>query len=135
LKKRGQIDPKEYANSVYELPNLEQVVAWYHAAAGYPTKATWLKAIAAGFYTSWPLLTTKAVKKHFPEAPETAKGHMLRIKSGVRSTKAQVDEPTEIQQAEAVLAELRRKHKDIYVNVKDATEMVHTDQTGRFPVT
>ncbi len=135
VKKRGQVDPKEYANSVYELPNLEQVVAWYHAAAGYPTKATWLKAIEAGFYTSWPLLTTKAVKRHFPEAPETAKGHMRRIKSGVRSTKAQVDEPAEIQQAETVLAELRKKHKDIYVNVKDATEMVHTDQTGRFPVT
>jgi hypothetical protein len=72
LKKRGQCDPNEFANSVYELPNLEQVVAWYHAAAGYPTKATWLKAIEAGFYTSWPLLTAKAVKKHFPETPETS---------------------------------------------------------------
>jgi hypothetical protein len=60
---------------------------------------------------------------------------MRWIKSGVRSTKAQVEEPTEIQQAEAVLTELRRKHKDIYVNIKEATKMVHTDQTGRFPVT
>ena len=28
----------EQIQSVYELPNLEQVVRWYHAAAGYPTK-------------------------------------------------------------------------------------------------
>ena len=40
MKKREELDPKEFVNSVYELPNLEQVVAWYHAAAGYPTKAT-----------------------------------------------------------------------------------------------
>jgi hypothetical protein len=69
-------NPHEFVNSVYELPNLEQVVAWYHAAAGYPTKATWLKAIEAGFYATWPLLTAKAVKKHFPETVETPKGHM-----------------------------------------------------------
>jgi hypothetical protein len=106
---------------VYELPNLDQVVAWYHAAAGYPTKPTWIKAIEAGFYTTWPLLTAKAVRKHFPEATQTAKGHMRRIKSGVRSTKEQVEEPLEIQKEEAALAELRKKHRDIYVKVKDAT--------------
>jgi predicted aspartyl protease len=63
----------DLVNSVYELPNTEQVVAWYHAAAGYPTKATWLKAIEAGFYATWPMLTAKAVRKHFPEHDETHK--------------------------------------------------------------
>ncbi|KAL7507849.1 hypothetical protein ACHAXN_004953 [Cyclotella atomus] len=52
----------------------------------------------------------------------------------MRPTKAQVVEPPEIQQAEAYLAELRRKHRDVYVTVKDHTEMIHTDQKGRFPV-
>ena len=66
----------EFIQNVYELPNTEQVIAWYHAAAGYPTKATWIKAIEAGNYATWPLLTTKAVKKYFPEADETSKGHM-----------------------------------------------------------
>jgi hypothetical protein len=54
MEKRGQFDPIEFVNSVYELPNLEQVIAWYHAAAGYPTKTTWIKAIEAGFYATWP---------------------------------------------------------------------------------
>ncbi|KAL7502356.1 hypothetical protein ACHAXN_001073, partial [Cyclotella atomus] len=80
------------------------------------------------------MLTSKAVRKHFPESEETTKGHMRRVKSGVRSTKAQVEEPEEIQLAEAELAELRRKHRDIYVTVKEHSEMIHTDQTGRFPV-
>ena len=109
---------------------MEQIIAWYHAAAGYPTKPTWIKAIDAGFYATWPMLTSKAVRKHFPESEETAKGHMRRVKSGVRSTKAQVEEPLEIQLAEAELAELRKKHRDIHITIIEHTEMIHTDQTG-----
>ena len=76
----------------------------------------------------------KQSESTFPESEETTKGHMRRVKSGVRSTKAQGEEPEEIQLAEAELAELRRKHRDIYVTVKEHSEMIHTDQTGRFPV-
>jgi hypothetical protein len=53
--------------SLTPIPNTKQVIAWYHAAAGYPAKATWIKAIDAGFYATWPMLTSKAVRKHFPE--------------------------------------------------------------------
>jgi hypothetical protein len=61
----------------------------------------WIKAIKPGFFATWPLLTTKAVKKHFPEHDKTPKGHMGRVKSGVRSTKAQMEESEEIRLAEA----------------------------------
>jgi hypothetical protein len=125
---------EEQLNSVYELPNTEQVIAWYHAAAGYPTKATWIKAIDAGFFATWPLLTSKAVRKHFPEAVETTKGHMRRVKSGVRSTKTQVQEHPEIEEAMIELAKLRTKHRDFYIQIKEASEFAYTDQTGRFPV-
>jgi hypothetical protein len=134
LEKREKRYPMEFVNSVYELPNQEQVVAWYHAAAGYPTKPTPTKAIEAGYFATWPLLTAKAVKKYYPETEETPKGHMRRIKSGVRSTKAQVEEHPEVQVAEAMLTELRKKHRDVYVEIKDVTELVYSDQTGRFPV-
>jgi hypothetical protein len=134
-KKQELLGPSEFVNNVYELPNTEQVIAWYHAAAGYPTKATWIKAIEARFFATWLLLTTKAVKKHFPEHDEMPKGHMRQVKSGVRSTKAQMEEPEEIRLAEAQLKDLRKKHRDIYVQIKDALEIIYTDQTGRFPVT
>jgi hypothetical protein len=74
LSKREKIDPLELVNSVYELPNQEQVVAWYHVAAGYPTKPTWLKAIEAGFYATWPLLTAKAVKSVIRRQRKPRKG-------------------------------------------------------------
>jgi hypothetical protein len=49
MTKRANNPHHEFVNSVYELPNTEQVVAWYHAVAGYPTQPTWIKAIEAGF--------------------------------------------------------------------------------------
>jgi hypothetical protein len=63
MNKQGEFDTKEFVNSVYELPNTEQVIAWYHAAAGYPAKATWIKAIDAGFYATWPIANFKSSQK------------------------------------------------------------------------
>ena len=34
-------------NHVYELPSVEPAVRYLHAAIGFPTKVTWLKAIWA----------------------------------------------------------------------------------------
>ncbi len=66
---------KRIAN-VYDLPSVNQTIKYLHAAAGYPVKDTWVKAINAGNYTTWPGLTAIAVRKHFPESDETQKGHM-----------------------------------------------------------
>ena len=48
---------------------------WYlHAASGYPTKATWLKAIKSGNFATLPRVIVKNVNKYFPESKETKKG-------------------------------------------------------------
>jgi hypothetical protein len=54
----------------------------------------------------------------------------------VRSTKVQVQQHQEITEAEAeaALAEARKKHRDVFMTIRETTEEVHTDQTGRFPV-
>jgi hypothetical protein len=44
--------PKETIASVYALPSPEKTIQYLHAAAGFPTKKTWLKAIKAGNYNS-----------------------------------------------------------------------------------
>jgi hypothetical protein len=64
--------------NVYDLPSVNQMIKYLHAAAGYPVKDTWVKAINAGNYTTWPGLTATAVHKYFPESNETQKGHMKR---------------------------------------------------------
>ena len=74
-------------NNVYELPSIEQAVRYLHAAAGHPTKHTWLKAIARGNYNSWPLINVRNVRKHFPESEETQLGHMRGARQNVHSTR------------------------------------------------
>eukprot|EP00804_Cyclotella_cryptica_P005285 CCRYP_015797-RA/>CCRYP_015797-RA protein AED:0.44 eAED:0.44 QI:0/-1/0/1/-1/1/1/0/406 len=54
-------------NSVYDLPSTEQAIKWMHAVCGYPVKSTWLKAVKAGNFIGWPLLTEKNVRKYYPE--------------------------------------------------------------------
>ena len=44
-----------------------------HAVCGYPVKSTWLKAIQAGNFIGWPLLTVANVRKYYPETTETPK--------------------------------------------------------------
>ena len=40
------------AYSAYDLPSVEALIRYFHAAAGYPVHSTWLKAISSGNYSS-----------------------------------------------------------------------------------
>ena len=78
--------PTDKINNVYELPSIERAVRYLHGAAGFPTKANWLKAIRNGTFISWPLLNIKNVNKHLPESEETQKGHMHNLHKNTRFT-------------------------------------------------
>eukprot|EP00804_Cyclotella_cryptica_P028788 CCRYP_018718-RA/>CCRYP_018718-RA protein AED:0.48 eAED:0.48 QI:0/0/0/1/0/0/2/0/152 len=64
------------ASSVYDLPSTKQAIKWLHAVCGYPVKSTWIKAIKAGNFHGWPLLTATNVLKYYPETSKTPKGHL-----------------------------------------------------------
>ena len=72
----GRPQTTEAVNNRYELPSTAKVVRYLHAAAGFPPKATWLKAIHAGNYNTWPMITVQTVNKFFSKSKETQKGHM-----------------------------------------------------------
>jgi hypothetical protein len=117
----------EAVNNVYELPSIEQSIRYLHAAAGFPTKETWLAGIRKGNYSSWPMVNTRTVGKYFPESDETQEGHMRQRREGVRSTKKR-HPPT----SDVPVVPLR-KESDVMIHVYDLKETVYTDQTGRFP--
>ena len=71
------------AFSAYDFPSVEALVIYFHAAAGYSVRDTWLKAIKAGNYDSWPGLTYINATKYCPSADETIKGHMVQTRQGV----------------------------------------------------
>ena len=64
----------QMVNNVYEFPSMKQIICYHHATAGFQTKASWLRAIKARFYATWPMLTATATNKHFLESEETHKG-------------------------------------------------------------
>jgi len=126
--------PKEAINNVYELKSTAEIIRYYHAVAGFPTKATWLEMIDIGSYATWPGLTVEAARKHYPESEETVKGHMRKQKAGIRSTKKQLIIPEE---EDGKTIRPKKKHRDVMIKVFDTNDelamKIYTDQTGRFP--
>lgn len=94
----------EAINTVYELKTKPELVRYYHAAEGFPTKPSWLEAINKGNYSSWTGLDATLVAKYFPESEEIRKGHGRKIKSGRRSTTQLLkQEEAEVQKAQQQL--------------------------------
>jgi len=118
------------AYSAYDLPSVEALVRYLHAAAGFPVKSTWLKAIKAGNFASWPGLTFENASKYCPTAEETILGHLVQTRQGLRSTKPKPPQP----QSEAVPhAEAPTKSSEIHFKIEHISKL-YTDDTGRFPV-
>ena len=106
------------ANSVYDLPSTEQAIKWMHAVCGYPVKSTWLKAVKAGNYVGWPMLTENNVKKYYPETIETAKGHLNQTRKNVRSTRSKM-ETCDTSQLQG------KKVRDVYTTAYDVRLAQH----------
>ena len=110
------------------------LIRYYHVAAGFPTKLTWLKAIEDGHFTSWVGLSAAAVRRHFPKAVETWKSHGRKIKMNLRSTKKLIkEEVKETNKLVGQVSTLRDCHHVVY-NLQEVMDRhMYTDQTGRFP--
>ncbi len=119
----------ETAANAYNLPSIPEAIKYLHAAAGFPVKETWVKAINNGNYLTWPGLTVEAVNKHFPESVETQKGHMKKQRQNVRSTKVPAEQTSDNTKLTDTIAK-----KIIFVKVINASQTVYSDQTGRLPV-
>ena len=71
------------AYSAYYLPSVEALVRYFHAAAGFPVRTTWIKAIKVGNYRTWPGLTLDNATTYWPSADETMKGYIFQSRQGV----------------------------------------------------
>ena len=112
------------AFSAYGLPSVEALVKYFHAAARFPVRDTWLKAIKNGNYASWPGLTYDNAKTYCPSADETIKGHLVQSRQGVRSTHPNVQQKQ--QQVPALPST-----NDLHIIVERISKL-YTDDTGRF---
>jgi len=125
---------RDIVSNVYELKTRPELVRYYHAAAGFPTKPSWLAAIRNGHYRTWPGLDAAIAAKYFPESHETWRGHGRKVKSGLRSTKDLVKKEEE--QTAGIKLEPEQAIFVREFNLKDeADRLMFSDQTGRFPAT
>jgi hypothetical protein len=117
------------ANSVYDLPSTEQAIEWMHAICGYPVKLTWIKAIKAGNYVGWPMLMEHNLQKYYPEATETAKGHLNQTRKNVRSTK---EKPAPLETCNTLRLH-GKKVRDVYTKTYKVCKTMFSNQTSQFP--
>ena len=125
------------ANSAYTMTTLRDLVQYLHRACYSPVVQTWTKAIDAGFFTTWPGLTSAMVRKHLPKSMATAKGHLKQDRQNVRSTQPKPTTTTttpamttvDSHQGTAVRTQCA------FVQTVCLSCRVYSDQTGRFPQT
>ncbi len=121
------------ANTIFNLPNTRQSLLYHHALAGFPLKETFLAAVRAGNYATWPSLTNTLILKHFPNLDKMQRGHIKGQRKRMRQTKvaAQVMIKVELGTANPPLPTIK-KHYNIFVVVYNLMNTIHTDQTGVF---
>jgi hypothetical protein len=138
-------------NSAYHQPNNTALVRFLHAAAGSPVPSTWIRAIQAGHYATWPGLTPELVRKYLPPSPATAKGHLDQQRQNLRSTHPPADTKIKLSapqpdhvpsRSPPTLADTDtqpfqenpniRTHQ-IFASCHDVTGQIASDLTGRFP--
>ena len=133
--------PIDAIYNVYELKTQPELVRYYHAAAGFPTKPTWIKAIKNQQFASWPGLTADIVTRHYPDSEETPKGHGRKSPSGQRSTKVTtpaLDDSDEAFGLDTIEPQRpTKKERTVFYRVLDvndeAAQKIYSDQPGRFP--
>jgi hypothetical protein len=121
----------KYTHNVYKLPSIEPTIRYLQAAAGFPTKESWLRAIRRGNYNSWRLINVKNVAHQFPKSEETLKGHMRGQRQGVHSTKKKRWDANVTSILVEPTPHIRKG--DIMIFNYDLKSTMYTNQTDHFP--
>ena len=130
-----------FANSAYHTNTLPALVQFLHRACFRPVVDTWCKTIDAGYFATWPGLTSKLLRKHIPTSIETAKGHLRIARQHIRSTRNQptlTHPPQSIHQpitTEGILhTENSARENLVCMRLVKVSGQICSDQTGRFPI-
>ena len=101
---------------------------------------TWCKAIDAGYFTTWPGLTSNLVCKHLPVSIEMAKCHLQLARQHVQSTRNQptrTPPPQPIYQPMMTSGIIQSENPDqenlMCMRPVNVAGQIFSDQTGRFP--
>ena len=129
------------ANAAIAKETVPERLAFLHWCAGSPQLSTWCKAIDAGYYRSWPGLTSKLVRKHMPQSIPMIKGHLDQQRKNIKSTKPKRSKATPKllpgdDETEQDFHPVPAQHRTnlVYAECHDITGQIFSDQPGRFLV-
>ena len=72
--------------NAYEIQAVPVLISYLHVTTSFPAKETWLRAVEANFYSSWPGISLPRVRRHLTEPEPTTFGHLKLIRKIIRST-------------------------------------------------
>lgn len=113
-------------------------VRFIHASFGNPALSTFTNAVRANYLPSLPRLTCAMLTAHLPYTIPTAFGHLDQARQGQNSTKRFVSLFTDTDNTllDAVQPEPETViDSNTYTHVFALTETMHSDLTGKFPIT
>jgi hypothetical protein len=121
--------------SLYVARTQAEMVKFYHACLGSPSDSTFLTAAMKGYLETLPGLTPSAIRKYPPNSIATAKGHLDRIRQGIRSTKKTKKTPSDesLTDWHPIATKSRTGTAEVYMKIIPRGEL-HHDNTGQFPV-
>jgi len=125
-------------NNVITHTHNADYVAFWHATLGSPTIKTLLNAVRKNYLKMIPKLTTSIISANIPNIAATAKGHLHMNRQGIRSTKlypSTAEEEDNDLQMEQSYAYAVDYNDNMLTQVIDISPTIHTDLTGKFPVT
>ena len=129
-----------FANIAYHMNTLPALVQFLNRACFIRVVYTWCKAIDAGYFTTWPGLTSRIVLKHLPKYIDSANGHLRLSHQHIRSTNAQLPltpPPQPIHQPMMTAATLHTynlaQENLVCMWPVEVSGQIFKDQTGRLP--
>ena len=112
--------PKKYeANSVYEMNKSEDIIKYLSTVMWNPIPESWITAIDAGFFATWPGLTSKLVRKYLCKDRniETDQGHLRTTRKNVRSTKPKIETEPDVS----------KKTSEFYIKIINLNGKIYSD--------
>ena len=86
-KSRSEDGMQELIYNLTPTTNMEELAKYHHQSVCSPPKSSFLRAISNRQFMSFPGLTYQLISKHLPPSTAMDKGHIIRQRSGVQSTR------------------------------------------------
>ena len=142
-------------NNVFKISSIKSTIKYLHAACFSQAKVTWIKAIKANFFITWPNLTAEAVQKHLDPSIISSRG---RIKQTQKMSGQQRHWQTawQFQKLKMILTKrqsakltmhmnkfssttsqqplrYQKKTNEVFIKIIQPENKIYSDQTGAFP--